>query len=374
VDDVEFLAAGSGAGGDDDVLVLEPRRRLPRWAIVLAAVLVAGLVVGVAVARAHHRPHHTAQPSVPTPGPAGPTAAPPPVDVGSSAPGTLALTIAGQHLYVLTPAALESFDMDMHQVGIGVITPVLSFPDRYFTLLYDSFAGSIWIVPIGGRSAGELMQFDATSLRLRRVVPLPTTVASAAALRGEIYLGTAERGLLQLRPGERKLTTVAAARDGVGQVVADPGRNRLIYLTDELPTRVRSWSASGTSAPSAAAGTLTFSKAQLLVVDDRIWAAGFHSSGAVLVRLDPTTLHPVQSADEVTAELGPGTILAAAGHRDFIVRSGADNVPLWCLDGHTGEIDQRWSLPGGVVAMAPGIVVVANAGGLQRLDAELCRG
>lgn len=376
MDDVEFLTAGADADGDDDVLTVGPQRRPRAWLGRLAYLAMAAVVVGALVVQAHRSPHRDAQPPPAAPSPAPIVVGPRVADSGPLGPGALAVTIADGRLYSLTPDALTWFDLPgMRRTSVVPIRPALNYTNSYFRLLYDKVADALWVVPIGGPAPGRLMEFDAGGLHLRllRTIRLPTTLASAAVLDGGLYLGTGgERGLLGLRPGARTLATVAAERDGVGPLVADPSRNRLLYLTDGLPTRVRSWSPR--AAQSKAVGTLAFSKADLVVVGGRIWAGGFSGRGAVLVRLDPVTLRPVQSAARTASGLGPGAILVAGGTHDFFVRSGAVGEPLWCVDGRTGDIEQRWEQLVGAVAVEPGTVWVSGVAGVQRLPLHGCDG
>ena len=264
--DVEFLASGPADDGDDDVLTVEPRRNLPRWLVVLAvAVLAVGVVTGAIVTRSHRSPHHAAQPSFqPAPPPSNESPVPRGVDANSIGPDALAVAIAGQQLYTLRPGALTAFDLTTNREHAGVpFVPVLSYTDRYYRLVYDAAETSIWVVPIGGRTPGRLMEFGAADLHPMRGIELPTTLASAAVLDGEIYLGTADRGLLGVPPGGRATVRVQPSRDGIGPLVADPERRRLIYLTDGSPALVRSLvpCRAPRDRANAAVGRLDFSKA-----------------------------------------------------------------------------------------------------------------
>lgn len=369
---VEYPPAGSGLGGEDDVLEVG-RPRLPRWVTVLAALLAAALVTGAIIARVHHQSDHAALPS-PSSSPSGPAAlVPRTADGGSLAPYALAVAIAGQRAYSLTPSALVAFDLPtMRQTAMVTLIPALGSTNAYFELLYDAVHASIWLVPIGGASSGRLMEFGAADLGRREDIPLPAAVTSAAVLDGEIYLGTAEKGLLGVAPGTRTVLSVPGAADDIGSMVPDPSRDRLLYLTGAVPVRVRSWSPGRIR--SGAVGRLTFGRADLIVVDKWIWAAGFGAHGAVLVRLDPETLRPVQSDDRLAGELGSGAILAAAGNHDFLVRSDATVDPLWCVDAHTGEIEQRWAGPAGLVAAGGRAVLVVSNYSVRSLRLRGCAG
>lgn len=373
--DVEFLTAGDDADGEDDVLTVGPSRRPPAWIRRIAYLLVGIVVVGVLAAKAHRSPGRDGQQAAPAPVPSQIAVGPRVADTGPLGPSALAVTIAAGRLYSLTPDALTWFGMGRGRRTSDVpIHPTLAYTDTYFRLIYDDVVDSLWVVPLGGSKPGRLLEFDTAGvdLRLLRTIRLPTTLASAAVLDGGIYLGTGDRGLLALRPGARTLTTVATSREGVGQVVADPSRNRLLYLTDALPTRVRSWSIGHVQ--SKAVGTLAFTKAELVVVGGRIWAGGFSGHGAALVGLDPGTLQPVQSAERTAGVLGPGAIIVAGGTHDFFVRSGASSEPLWCVDGRTGDVRQHWDRLVGAVAVEPAAVWIAGGAGVQRFPLHGCDG
>jgi hypothetical protein len=360
MDDVEFLGAGPESDGDDDVLTVGPQRRWPRWLVVLATVIVVAGGAAAFIAKADHSPHHTAQPSL-RPAPPPSTAAPSPrgVDGISLGPGTLTLAIAGGQLFTLTPTRLASFEATtMRPIAAVSFGRPLRYTDRYFQITFDLGRGSIWLVPIGGRSPGTLMEFGLLDLRPLRSIPLSTTLASAAVLDGRLYLGTADHGLLGVPRNGRPISTVLRSPDGIGPLVADPDRRRLLYLTDGVPAQVRSWSPKGGAG--AEEGRLDLAKADLVVVSGSIWATGYRTHGAAVVRLDPGTLRPVRSATALAAQLGPGAIIVAGGDRDFFVRSDSTADQLWCVDGRTGAIDQMWFEPAGPVAAAPGQVWVAG--------------
>jgi hypothetical protein len=374
MDDVEFLGPGANGDGDDDVLTVGPRRKLPRWFVALVAVLAVALVSAGLVARAHRSPHGDAQPSVhPAPHPGIAVPLPRIAGGGPLGPATLALALGGNELFTLDPAALKAFDLDSTD-PLAAITfdPVLSFTDRYYRILYDAVQASIWVVPIGGRSPGRLLEFGAVDLRPIRGIQLPTTLASAAVLGGAIYLGTADRGLLRVVRGGRAITTALPVRDGIGPLVADPDRRRLLYLTDGSPTLVRSWSPG--RGPGPGVGRLDIGEADLVVVSGSIWAAGFRGEGAAVVHLDPETLRPVGSAAGLVDRLGPGALIVAGGDRNFFVRGESSREPLWCVDGRTGAIDQLWDGPAGLVAAGPGQVWVADPSGVRSLVLRGCVG
>lgn len=374
MDDVEFLGVGPEAGGDDDVLTVGPRRRWPRWLVAVVALVVVAGGVAALVAKADHSAHHTSQPSFqPAPPPNDTAPSPRRVDGISLAPGTLAIAVAGGQLFTLTPTTLATFEVaTMHPIASVSFGRALSYTDRYFRLAYDEVQNSIWVVPIGGRSPGLAEEFRAADLQPMRGIRLSTTLASAAVLDGEIYLGTADQGLLGVPRDGRAPVTVLRSRDGIGPLVADPDRRRLIYLTDGVPALVRSWSPKGGAG--AEVGRLDFAKADLVVVSGAIWAAGFRTNGAAVVRLDPGTLQPAASASELAGRLGAGAVIAAGGDRDFFVRSDASAEPLWCVDGRTGAIDQMWFDPAGPVAAAPGQVWVAGVSTPQSLVLRGCVG
>ncbi len=374
MDDVEFLGPAADSG-DDDVLDVGPKRKLPRWAVGLVAVLIVAVSAGL-VTRAHRSPHHAVQPSSQR---ALPSAIAVPVPVpriagnGPLGSATLGIAVNAGQLYTLDPAALKAFDLGtMAPLAAIPFDPVLSFTDRYYRILYDAVETSIWVVPIGGRSPGQLLEFGAFDLHPMRGIQLPTTLASAAVLDGAVYLGTGDRGLLRVARGARTVSAVLPLDDGVGPMVADPDRRRVLYLTDGSPTLVRSWSLRG--GPGRYAGRLDVSKADLVVVSGSIWAAGFGPSGAALSRLDPDSLRPVDSADRLVGRLGPGAVIAAGGDRNFFVRSGTSVEALWCVDGRTGAIDQLWDGPAGAVAAGPGQVWVADPGGVRSLVLRGCVG
>jgi hypothetical protein len=374
MDDVEFLGPGADSDGDDDVLTVGPKRKLPRWVLGLVALLAVALVSAGLVAQAHRSPHRDAQPSLrPAPPPAI-TVPAPPIDTGEPlGTASLGIAIGGGQLYTLDSDALKAFDLDsMDPLAAVPFDPVLSFTDRYYRILYDAVEASIWVVPIGGRSPGRLLEFGAVDLHPMRGIELPTTLASAAVLEGAVYLGTGDYGLLRVARGARAASTVLPLDDGIGPMAADPDRRRLLYLTDGSPTLVRSWSPRDGSGRYA--GRLDFSKADVVVVSGSIWAAGFGPAGAALVRLDPLTLRPTDSAERLVGRLGPGAVIAAGGDRNFFIRSGTAVEALWCVDGRTGAIDQLWDRPAGAVAAAPGQVWVADPSGVRSLELRGCVG
>jgi hypothetical protein len=366
--DVEFLGLDPDTGGDDDVLSVGPRRRMPRWAVAVGAVLVLGTASAALVAKGHHSTDPATQLLPESPASSGPRS----VDPGLVGPSTVAVAVAGNQFYALAPDSITSFDLGTMQRSASMpLTPVLR-ADASFQLTYDVAQASIWVIPLGGRAAGTLMEFGAADLHPMRGIRLPTTLTSAAVLDGAVYLGTPGRGLLRVPRGGRSVVTALASDSAIGAIVADPDRRRLLYLTGGWPAQVRAWSPRSGLDP--AAGRLDFGGANLAVVSGSIWAGGFRAGGAALVRLDPDSLQPVRSAARLAAQLGPGALIVAVGDRDFFVRSGATHGPLWCVDGRTGAVDQLWAGPAGLVAAEPGEVWVAGPTGASSLVLRGCVG
>jgi hypothetical protein len=130
--------------------------------------------------------------------------------------------------------------------------------------------------------------------------------------------------------------------------VADPGRGRVLVLSYAPNSHVRVLRPNATV--SQAPGVLGFAKATMgVTADGVIWAAGFGTHGAQLVRLDPDRLSAT-TVSPLAKDLGPGAVIVGAGDRSVWVRDGGTLGPLWCVDARSGAGMRQWDVTGTVTS------------------------
>lgn len=348
----------------EDLLELGRRRSAPRWVVLglwvgLAAIVVTGLIIGGAT-------------SGPSPKP-GPTSAGPVFSQPIGGPVGDDLAIEGGALFRLSHGAL-------FRMGIGAggaLTPTglvpieglnLTLPTATFHLVVDSGAQHIWVVTYGA-SPATLVEVDARTMRVLGQLVWPSEVHAAAALDGHLYLA-AVNAVVDVVSATAEPTTVAALSGQYSDVVADPTRSRLVLAGDDHGDYLQTYE----PASGQASGTVpqSFAKIGLQVVDGAIWAGGFGPHGAVLARLDASTLRPV-AFSSLSPQLAAGDLLVAAGTDVLWVRRGGDADGLWCLSAATGDQLEYWQ-DQGAVASTHGAAFVAQRDGPLPLELTACPG
>lgn len=347
-DEVEFLAWDGLVASEDDVVEFG-NRKVPRLVSALAGLAVTSIVIALLVARGERHAPDVLR----TPGPSETrqlTPPPPPVGLGPAlilpASPVVDAVVSPQRLYTLQFSQLTSFMVGLTQ---GVSPDGLDF-DRIggaVRLVLDAARNRLWIVVVNTPN-GQILEFDAGTLRTLRRATWAQPIASATAMDGVLYF-TTPSGVAAFAPGEEAPVLVAALRGHTGVIVADPKRSRLLVLDHAARSRLRAYRPG--HGMSAAAATLAFNRGTVVVTGNgKIWAGGFGTDGAVLTRLDPTTLQPLR-ASATTSQLGPGADVVAAGESDIWVRNGTGGTPLFCVDGDTGRDNEHWNdLPGGVTS------------------------
>jgi hypothetical protein len=374
----------TGPPEQEELLDTGPQRR-PGLVLALALVAVAGLAVALAVhAQSSHtkHPRHVAAPAHRSRAPTPAATSRPPAAVPIRPPITDAVDVAlsANRLYVVRLGSLTALDVPTHSVVANVRVPELaafdSGPD--YRAVLDRSAGRLWLVREAGVIPALAIEFDASTLARKATVHLLGTVQSATVLDGRVFLAT-EHGVRELSPGSTRARLVPGTGGFVGWVAADPLRDRLLVANAGFPTRLVAISPDGTVQRTA---SLPFGGVELAVTRGVIWAAGFGAAGARIARLDPSTLAPVGDATLAT-RLFPGAQFVAAGSSVVWVRGGVDNSDLWCMDGRTGRVSQRFpSVPGPVVSLggpAPpnsriAYAYVASSGVVSSLDLGACNG
>ncbi|PZS15503.1 MAG: hypothetical protein DLM57_12620 [Pseudonocardiales bacterium] len=242
--------------------------------------------------------------------------------------------------------------LDFDRIG-GAVRVVVDVP-----------ANRLWIVVVNTPN-GQILEYDATTLRQLRRTGWPQPIAAATSLGGFLYFSS-PAGVAAFLPGVRTPQVLSALRGPTGMIVADPRRSRLLVLdyatspgAGGFRSRVRAYRPGGGLI--AAVGQLSFGKGTVVVSGDgTIWAGGFGTTGAVLTRLDPTSLQPGEMSP-LASLLGPGADLVAAGQSDIWVRSGSGGTELFCMDGQTGRDNEHWSdLPGRVTSLHGAAYIVSG--------------
>ncbi len=356
--DAEFRAEyGSEAAAGDEVLVVGHRRRLPRWFWPAAIVAVAMLVAGVAVLRAvtHHRSPPTSSTSR--------SLMDPPLDVGKGA--ALDVAAYGQHTWVLHGDWVTGLGIAAGRDRTVRLPLDASAPNAAVRLVVDASTGRLWVV-LEGTWYGRATEYDLWTLAQLRDVRLRdvrlTRIDTAVAMDGHLYLTSGAR-LIDVPPRGAARTFPLAARTGICALAADPQRSRVLVLDCGYPHRAGTvWVYRPGHDLVRTSAKLPTGNASIAVTEHAIWLGGSSDDGAVLERLDPSTLHPVLTSP-VAGQLGTVAVLLAAGTDDIWIVSGSDQpAGLWCVDGRSGTAEQHWTLTTTAVATDHQRVVVVAGG------------
>jgi hypothetical protein len=363
--DIEFLPE-SVDDNDDEEELSGGGRGISRWlgGGVLALVCLAAVVV--AMSRSHSGPP-TSSPA-PTQGTVftdlvgppdiattplflGPYTGEPVLDVAVAGTGTWVLQDGG--IRVLRPG------QDRRDLAIPA-----GLHDAH--LVPDLAGGQVWLV-----APGYAQEYDAASTRSRPGVFVPAFDA-AAALDRTLYLVSANR-LLRLGPGDAAAVPILSFRAPLATVVADPTRHRLLVADYARRSGVHAVTVSRDGrARVRLTSSLEIVKPSLAVAGGAIWAAGFDIGDGVLIRLDPSTLRPVQHST-LDPLLEPGAAVVAGGESAVWVRDGDGGNQLRCIDARTGQQLQAWGLTG-AVASSSGRAVLGTIGGAAQLVLGRCPG
>ncbi len=371
---VEATADDGRATGAEDLLDAGARWRPPRWLWLGAAI---ALLVGIGVLAANrHDPSRTARAVAPTPHrPTGVTQLP---DVPATGPSARDVVMFGADTWVLGASTLQVVDEAGNRRTIQLSAAELAGIGGTSALVPDPVKARVWLVGGGARSS-RIIEFDAATLRRIRDVGWHETVDHAAVLDGHLFLSS-EDGVADLAPAALRPRFIPGLLGAVGPIAADLTRDRLVILDLGFPTAV--WTYRPGEMPVEAPHFLRFTDGTVEVVDGAIWVGGVGPAGAVLVRLDPHALTPI-AASPVTAALGAGAHMVAAGSRVLWVRSTREGEKLWCVDARTGIARQSWNdVPGPVASQflpAPitsraATAVVVSAGVMQSLVLTACAG
>ncbi|MDT4949570.1 MAG: hypothetical protein QOJ37_2165 [Pseudonocardiales bacterium] len=356
MDDIEFVESDGKEPSEDELLDVGAQPTLTRRLAVLALVAVAAAGIAVAIISqddskpqaAPTSPARSGPSSTPAPGQDLVTSAPMVIEALIPAPGRLSF-------YAISDGRVVALDLNGTPRAASRAVHTAPVEGSARTLAFDPVTSLVWAIPIGNDVVGTLEGYDAANLRQVVRLSLPDVVDHAAVLDGQLYLMTRSGRLLRTQRDGRGLETVTRISGSVGAVAADPQRHRLLLLLFDRQMLMRTWSPSGDPSVSA---HLPFAKGDVTVVDGAIWAGGFASRRAVLVKVDPRTLHAGHPV-AVSTQLGPGALLAGGGEGILFVRSGSIDEPLWCLDATTGAVEERWSGLPGTVALTGGAGLIA---------------
>jgi len=368
-----FTGTGTGTGSSidsgDDSVEFGPGA-MPRWVIAFGLLAVAVVLAGLA-SRLGHRPTPapTPQPAIRADSPSPTSGLGTPIPIQGVTPAIeLAVSVP---LYLLQSGHLYKFT-DTSAVGVALDGPGFARVGSSAQLVVDAEAERVWVV-IMNTPGGEIVEFDARNLHRLRTMRSAASVGDAAALRAHLYLA-ATVGVTDIAPGAAEPKLIKGLHGFVASVAADPRRSRILALVLGARTAIRELPMGG--AVRSTEVDVALARGNLRVTQDgAIWVAGFSRAtrGAVMVRIDPRTLHPLTSS-LVVNQLGPGGWIESAGDRDVWVRRAGDDDGLWCVDGRSGTVLQYWPRVPGAVTSHRGGAYVLSGGALVPLILAGCGG
>lgn len=362
--DVEFLAEdGSVLLAEDDVVEFGGRR-VPRWVVVVACALAAIALVSVVVGRSP--PKHAAVAGISNTNPVASGRFHAALRLDGDHPNALDVLLDGSRLYVLQPTRISRIDLPSKHVAdsVGLADGTASAVRSSARLLLDASAGRLWVVEPGPRPA-RLLEFDAATLRPTRDLTVDVAIQDAAVMYGHLYLASSG-GLDDLVPGALAPMRLGAVHGSVSAVAADPARRRVLVLDDSSPVAISVMSAGRVTARRIF-GKLN--QGSIAVVGDDIWVAGSGDYGAVMARLDPGTLAPLQTSP---VALEAKALAVSSGARDLWV--SASGAGLWCLDARSGTVLVQWPSARAPVTSRTGAAYVVTKGSVVPLALDGCAG
>lgn len=369
---IEFLPENPGNAEAEEVLDVGSHRKRSTWLVRMA---VAALVVGAvttALQRGDKQP--SASPS-PTPLPAQSVVLVPndhvggPLAAGAGEP-VLDVKISTRGTWLLQARTVQALLGRNPPAAVPGPALVNASGTAEARLVLDLAARRLWVVASTDKR-GRVLEYEADSMRLLLDVRSAPAVTGAAALGGHLYL-TSGRRLLDVAPSG-VLGTAARIRSTLGQIIADPERERLLMVDVGRPTRVRAVVPRPGATPRISDPVrIAVTKASLAVANGWIWLAGFDTGDGVLMRLDPRTLRP-ELHSTLDPILEPGAALVAGGSAAVWARDGGNGRELRCIDARNGQQAQRWNIEGQVTSTNAG-ALVATTEGVMPLWLDGCKG
>jgi len=361
-------------GPEVELLDTRPPRpgRLRRQ--VLAGVVVVAAVGALIVARSQGDGSPTASSSSSRPratiGESAPPSAPAPAPaIGVVTSSDVTFARIGTTVYALDDGVLITVDL---QTGRRREWPAVPANADRYAMVADPAGTLVWLVAATDTRAMVEALNPATLEVIGRRQVLRSQFMSAAAFDGVLYVGMTS-GTFLIAPGGGSRAYTAPAMGGMPlALAADPSRYRILAtVIREGNVVVGAWS-EGRERPDVVA-TSAIGKGALVTAGGRIWAVGF-GPHAVLARLDPKTLHAVRHSP-LERQLGAGAVLVDSAREHLLVRAGAGNADLWCLDAGSGAVVRHWGAAAGTAVLtSQGVVVLAPGRPLIRLPSGACRG
>jgi hypothetical protein len=206
-------------------------------------------------------------------------------------------------------------------------------------LALDPARGVIWLVEANAAPT-RMIEFDSETLHPVVTATWSQLVTGAAAVNGYLYLAN-DLGVAEMSPDMLHPRLVPGLRGAMGPIAADPIHHQLIAADVSDPLAVYSYRHG--QLPYESPMRLPMAQGSLAVSDGNIWIGGYGDRGAMLFRLDPRTLHPVDGGRAPAFD--QGAVVMSAGQHVIWVRPGDSVSDLFaCVDAVTGRIEQRFHL------------------------------
>lgn len=378
-DGIDFVPSHSGGEPGDELLDADSRSRRPRWLLPVA--IAALLVIALLVVQHQHSSAPSAAPSSDTtrslPQRFRPIVTPSggpdetaggyerPIDRGAN---VLDVLVSADTWWELKSRSITRWGQFGIQARAQLPVPVTR-QDRP-KLVLDLSTQTIWLVELQRRNS-TLYSFENVTMLPRQVVHLATPIWGAVSLQGRLFV-VDHKHLIEVSRHGRPTVIASKPRGGFDSLEVDSARGGLLIANYGAPTLLwRATVGAGGAVRMARPVQLPISKATLAAVNGAIWIGGFSDHGAVLDRLDPTTLQPT-TRSPLTRSIGPGAVLVADGVLDVWVRD-AYNGKLYCMDSAAGNPLQTWMIAG-AVSSGGGNALVATQTGMIPLALRSCSG
>lgn len=367
------------------------RQRRQRAVRLASASTVIVLIVGVATAIGVNTQNHTkvAAPASITPSPQ--TGQATPINLGKGSTTSFAVTPSAVFVARTQPAQLLQLSIGNASLIKTTATPAT--PDGSDGTAADAAEGIVWTwstsqAPTLETASADPAGTDSTSIYAYATLPGTVTIAvpatlpaytfSAAALNGDLWLGTAE-GLYVVALDHGSWAVTKLVSGPVFSVAGDAVRDRILYGsavstsaagTNSLGSIAIHEIDAGTHTLIAVGTPLPIGKESIAIVGDQIWVGGYASGSTPrLFHLDGASLQPLQTTGfgaGSPGDMGPGAIVWP-GASVLWVRSGGSEA-LACVDPQSGALLEQWDVVQGPVASVRGHAYAASDGSLDALS------
>jgi hypothetical protein len=268
----------------------------------------------------------------------------------------------GSRIYSLTPTLIGVADRDSTAVTVRAAPLGMSELAGHGTLQADLAHHLLWAVDIGGNA---IAAYDSDHLDTLTSVVSPFSINGAVAMDEQLWF-TTDHGLYTVTAGPgapHRVTHMA-----LGPIVADRTLHRVVAADRHNPAGLHAITSYG---PVAAMRLPVGDVSSMAYPAGAMWVVGATAAGRQLVVVDAPKL-VVRRTSSVGTLLGDRGAIVATFENRLLARGGPSGRTLFCIDGYSGTIKERWTVPPGAVALNERGLLVDSSRGIEEINAQDC--